>query len=912
MVPGTAAATIHQQMVYRVQNHSYDLCIPGSSTSEALMLTIDSDASHTAKYVPRQLTRAELVQLLPEVWVTSYEKLQEQANTESLQQTNPTYLRRADKQIEMRFNNKTSSSSPERNPFQTELNMMQEICRLPTDPILRNEPMAILYFDKYGTPVYQGKDETGHIWYDTCYCDACEELAYENALDPKELKKYRKKKAGKPLTSQEILQERYEAGDTTVDLLGEPSGKFEYYVTYGDEPSPTPPPEIPSCQPPPPPAKPEPPKPTPQRLSPYTQKALKALGRPYRQYQPVSPPTSTQQPKPDPISCYLMSQEPSDHNFPPPKDFDNLSTQTSHKWKIPNPTSIGSDGQVKKLTAAEAALNWQAENALAQNKVLTQIAQQTKQINSRVSSISTMEEAIADLKMRILVLNDQMRAVSSQVKDFAATANFFRDKENEKKALQTQLESLERSEYAMQQQQQQQAASYMTQQKSMYPKQDFPDSSLFYPSPTPPTSPYDLCDYTLSGKSTPTSINLWDEPPKRRLPPWSNSPLKPKPKFIPPKSNYPYKAKHPSQIDTTKPIQRVSAPPTAREVRGIVLKEPESTPLQHIPPQPTQISAKTSPTSQPSAYTSRTDTGDIIQGASTKPMDMFTMEAFENHSANQIGSFLKALALSDREPVKTNSENLFGSFDQLFSAQPSNSQPPPATPTEPMVEDPPEPINVPLNQPPPQPNHAHDNHIATSDPEIQYAHADLYGVPSSYNFVTFLKWFKSVEQWKTALQTHHHTYCLIHFHKPLRVPHPDGSNATIEAWFTKNLAKSIKEPYNLNYVTFLRNICALNRVDYDSVPDYVKFDHDPWQKAPWEVCGPLFECLYSYAISHRWDFSELSSDSEAFVGIESDEEDDNIGHFGDELAKLANTSNDEDGGTHESHGDKETTGSGTK
>ncbi|KAM7532210.1 hypothetical protein LguiB_035620 [Lonicera macranthoides] len=102
MVPGTAAATIHQQMVYRVQNHSYDLCIPGSSTSEALMLTIDSEASHTAKYVPRQLTRAELVTLLPEVWVTSYEKLQEQNNTEPLQQIDPTYLRRADKQIEMR------------------------------------------------------------------------------------------------------------------------------------------------------------------------------------------------------------------------------------------------------------------------------------------------------------------------------------------------------------------------------------------------------------------------------------------------------------------------------------------------------------------------------------------------------------------------------------------------------------------------------------------------------------------------------------------------------------------------------------------------------------------------------------------------------------------------------------------
>ncbi|KAM7514863.1 hypothetical protein LguiA_004446 [Lonicera macranthoides] len=321
MVPGTAAATIHQQMVYRVQNHSYDLCIPGSSTSEALMLTIDSDASHTAKYVPRQLTRAELVTLLLEVWVTSYEKLQEQANTESLQQTDPTYIRRADKQIEMRFNNKTSTSSPERNPFQTELNMMQEIRRLPTDPILKADPLVILYFDKYGKPAYQARNEKGHIWYDVCYCDDCEELAYEAELDPKELRKYRKQKAGKALNSQELLEERYRAGDNTVGLLGEPSGKFDYYVTYGDKPLPTPSPEPPSCHPSPPSNTPEPPKPVPQRLSPYTQKALKALGKPYKQPTPVA--------QSQPISCYLMSQETPDHDFPPPEDFDNLSTHTT-------------------------------------------------------------------------------------------------------------------------------------------------------------------------------------------------------------------------------------------------------------------------------------------------------------------------------------------------------------------------------------------------------------------------------------------------------------------------------------------------------------------------------------------------------------------------------------------------------
>ena len=33
-------------------------------------------------------------------------------------------------------------------------------------------------------------------------------------------------------SSQQILKERYEAGDPEVDLLGELSGKFDYYVLY--------------------------------------------------------------------------------------------------------------------------------------------------------------------------------------------------------------------------------------------------------------------------------------------------------------------------------------------------------------------------------------------------------------------------------------------------------------------------------------------------------------------------------------------------------------------------------------------------------------------------------------------------------------------------------------------------------
>lgn len=70
---------------------------------------------------------------------------------------------------------------------------MEPIVRLPTDKNLVLEPMPIVFFDKNGSPCYQGKDSSGHIWYAICYCEACEEAHYEDMMDVDELKRYKKK-----------------------------------------------------------------------------------------------------------------------------------------------------------------------------------------------------------------------------------------------------------------------------------------------------------------------------------------------------------------------------------------------------------------------------------------------------------------------------------------------------------------------------------------------------------------------------------------------------------------------------------------------------------------------------------------------------------------------------------------------
>ncbi|KAI3795686.1 hypothetical protein L1987_38343 [Smallanthus sonchifolius] len=66
--------------------------------------------------------------------------------------------------------------------------------------------------------------KTEHFPYDVCNCRSCLEDADRVEYD----EDIPKKKKG----SQRSLKKRYEAGDPSVGLLGEPSGKFDYYVLY--------------------------------------------------------------------------------------------------------------------------------------------------------------------------------------------------------------------------------------------------------------------------------------------------------------------------------------------------------------------------------------------------------------------------------------------------------------------------------------------------------------------------------------------------------------------------------------------------------------------------------------------------------------------------------------------------------
>ncbi|GJW92995.1 hypothetical protein Tco_0172667 [Tanacetum coccineum] len=68
---------------------------------------------------------------------------------------------------------------------------------------------------------HEPAQEVKHIWYDVCNCESCLEEA-KNVDDDEDLPKKRK-------SLQQKLKRRYEKGDPTVRILGEPLGKFDYY-----------------------------------------------------------------------------------------------------------------------------------------------------------------------------------------------------------------------------------------------------------------------------------------------------------------------------------------------------------------------------------------------------------------------------------------------------------------------------------------------------------------------------------------------------------------------------------------------------------------------------------------------------------------------------------------------------------
>ena len=88
-------------------------------------------------------------------------------------------------------------------------------------------------------------------------------------------------------------------------------------------------------------------------------------------------------------------------DFPPLEIFKHPQINTKHVWKIKNLVGTNPDGTRRQVSLVEATLNWQAENAMAQNQALSKILDNQQKLAEVVTqTLSSSGYLIDDLKKK--------------------------------------------------------------------------------------------------------------------------------------------------------------------------------------------------------------------------------------------------------------------------------------------------------------------------------------------------------------------------------------------------------------------------------------------------------------------------------------------------------------------------------
>ncbi|KAH9649324.1 hypothetical protein KPL70_025938 [Citrus sinensis] len=298
-------ATLHHQMVYRLQNHALDL--PNlEHHSDTLMVLAESDQIPAIIQIPRQLPRHELIKLMPLEWISNYEQFH--TNTAPIQTSESMFERRQDGTVRMTF--KPPPSAPQ------------------------EPPRLSFTYSSMITAIQTGSG----LCDPNCPCwDDWEE-------DDDYATKKRPKKKKPPISCHH-------------------------------------------CKP----KSPKDPPPPPAPL-PIYKKELKWIAKHCKPEIPSPIPHST--PLVQPLACMMFSSTFSDSSsfFPP------LETHTdSHRNVVSKPfipSAIPSTGHLEPPKPFESVLNWQTQNARAQNDTLLHINSKVEKISLQTEQIETKVDTI--------------------------------------------------------------------------------------------------------------------------------------------------------------------------------------------------------------------------------------------------------------------------------------------------------------------------------------------------------------------------------------------------------------------------------------------------------------------------------------------------------------------------------------
>ncbi|KAK9043869.1 hypothetical protein V6N11_072193 [Hibiscus sabdariffa] len=399
-VESSIIATLHYQIVYRVQDHAFRL--GGSGSDNSLLITVNTQEQPHCVHIPRQIPKDELVKLLQEKWVTSYDQIH--AKKQPIRSTNTKIISKGDGTLEIRFDHSHLKDSPTPPVFPTQMMMTPrgdltqthdkedpdcwcELCHPGA------ESRMIEYFDADGKPILFFKDPiTGHCpWNEDCSCEQCVEEyfvqeiegGYHTSYNP-----HRKKKNKKKNSIHSQLYQRWKNGDSTVGPLGEDNGKFVFLVDYGPRKKE----EIPV------------PDAVPQTLPPsdsspppsYKKKPVQPMQPCYKKIQKwIKKNPVIQKEVSQSICMFTPAGSSYNKDFPPLEEF--TEKEFRHIPKIP--TQLHGE----KISAAEATLNWQTENALAQNATLQRIDARVAQMDTKITMVETKVDSNTKIANELIV-----------------------------------------------------------------------------------------------------------------------------------------------------------------------------------------------------------------------------------------------------------------------------------------------------------------------------------------------------------------------------------------------------------------------------------------------------------------------------------------------------------------------------
>ncbi|KAK8497069.1 hypothetical protein V6N12_063850 [Hibiscus sabdariffa] len=98
-VEDSIIATLHYQFAYRIQDHAFKLS--GCDTRDSLFLSVHTKNEPHCIHILRQIPRKDLINLLPDSWVTNYEKIHEQR--QPIQSTKSKIISKGKGMSEIRF-----------------------------------------------------------------------------------------------------------------------------------------------------------------------------------------------------------------------------------------------------------------------------------------------------------------------------------------------------------------------------------------------------------------------------------------------------------------------------------------------------------------------------------------------------------------------------------------------------------------------------------------------------------------------------------------------------------------------------------------------------------------------------------------------------------------------------------------